>query len=197
MRPASDGAAGTAHSLTEFSQSSESHHHLPEGRLASVLRTWSAVENTAVGLLAAASLGIVVYTIFVRLLVPSLTPSWADETIVYLMIWATLIACSGVTAQNRHVRADLLTNRLSERRQAWLELISYVCGAIFTALLTWYGTSVVKEAWEFGDLSTTTLRFPMWIYYACLPVGAGLMTIRYLILIGLMATGFRALGRTR
>ena len=31
----------------------------------------------------------------------------------------------------------------------------------------------------------------MWIYYACLPVGAALMTIRYLILVYLTATGSR------
>ena len=46
-----------------------------------------------------------------------------------------------------------------------------------------------REAWEFGDLLTTTLRFPTWVYYACVPVGAGPMTLRYLILLGLMATG--------
>ena len=61
----------------------------------------------------------------------------------------------------------------------------------FTAVLTVYGYRVALDAYEFGDLSTTTLRFPMWIYYACLPVGAGLMTLRYLVLVGLMATGFR------
>jgi TRAP-type C4-dicarboxylate transport system permease small subunit len=57
-------------------------------------------------------------------------------------------------------------------------------------VLAYYGYLVAKDAFEFGDLSTTTLRFPMWIYYSCLPVGAALMTVRYLLLIGLMATGF-------
>lgn len=196
MHTASDGAVNTAPPLTEFSQPSEVHYRAPEGRLAKVLRAWSTVENTIVGVLAAASLLIVVYTIFVRLLVPSLTPSWADETTVYVMIWATLIACSGVTAQNRHVRADLLTSALSAQRQTTLEVLSYVCGAAFTAVLAWYGYLITKDAWEFGDLSTTTLRFPMWIYYACLPVGAGLMTIRYLVLIGLAASGSRPPTRT-
>ena len=32
----------------------------------------------------------------------------------------------------------------------------------------------------------------MWIYYACLPVGAALMAIRYLILVYLTVTGSRA-----
>ena len=182
----------TATPVTEFTQVSEPHYRAPEGRLASVLRAWSAVESTIVGLLAAITLCIVLYTIVVRLAAPSLTPSWADETTVYLMIWATFIALSGVTAENRHVRADLVTNALPRRYQAGLELLSFICGAAFTALLAWYGLAVARDAYEFGDLSTTTLRFPMWIYYACLPVGAALMSIRYLILVYLTATGSRA-----
>lgn len=191
MPPDNDALLDVAHPVTEFSQTAEAHYRAPEGGLARFLRAWSAVENTIVGLLAATTLAIVVYTIFVRLFAPRLNPSWADETTVYLMIWATFIACSGVTAENRHVRADLLTSRMSERRRAAFEFVSYICGAAFTAVLAYYGYLVAKDAWEFGDLSTTTLRFPMWIYYTCLPVGAGLMTLRYLILIGLMATGFR------
>lgn len=181
----------TATPLTEFTQASEPHYRAPEGRLARLIRAWSSVENTIVGLLAGITLCIVVYTIVVRLAVPSLTPSWADETTVYLMIWATFIALSGVTAENRHVRADLLTNSLSPRPQAALELLSFVCGAVFAALLAWYGLAVARDAWEFNDLSTTTLRFPMWIYYAALPVGAVLMTVRYAILVYLAATGSR------
>jgi len=187
MLSANSGVSETA-PVTEFTQTAEA-HRAPTGRLGRFLAAWSAVENTIVGLLAAVTLAIVVYTIAVRLVVPRLTPSWAEETTVYLMIWATLIACSGVTAQNRHVRADLLTSRLTPRHQAVFEFISYACGAAFTATLAWYGFQVARDAYEFGDLSTTTLRFPMWIYYASLPVGAGLMALRYLILLGVMASG--------
>lgn len=175
--------------LTEFSQSAEPLIAAPKGRLGGVLRVWDRAENVVVGVLAALTLGIVVYTIFVRLVVPGLTPSWADETTVYLMIWATMIACSGVTATRHHVRADLLTSTLSPKSQARLELLSNICGMAFCGLLAWYGFAVARDAWEFDDLSTTTLRFPMWIYYACLPVGAGLMSLRYLILTWLMLTG--------
>lgn len=187
----------TAPPLTEFSQAATPRYRAPAERLSGLLRGWSAVENAVVGLLAAITLGIVVYTIAVRLAVPSLTPSWADETTVYLMVWATFIASSGVTAENRHVRADLLTNRLSPRAQTTLEFLSYVAGVVFAALLTWYGFAVARDAWEFGDLSTTTLRFPMWIYYAALPVGAALMTVRYGILVYLLATGSKSPERSR
>jgi C4-dicarboxylate transporter DctQ subunit len=182
----------TSNPITEFTQLPEPHHRAPEGRLAALLRAWSWAEDVVVGLLAAISLGIIMYTIVVRLAVPSLTPSWADETTVYLMIWATFIALSGVTGENQHVRADLITNTLPRRYQAALELLSFACGAAFAALLAWYGLAVAMDAREFGDVSTTTLRFPMWIYYACLPVGATLMAIRYTILVYLTVTGLMA-----
>lgn len=178
--------------VTEFSQLGEPDNPALKGRLARALRTWGAIENTIVGLLAMITLLIVVYTIVIRVVMPSLTPSWADETIVYLMIWATFIALSGVTGGNRHVRADLVTNAIPPQHHRALELLSLVCGAVFAALLAWYGFAVAKDAWEFGDLSTTTLRFPMWIYYAALPTGAALMALRYAILVYLTATRSRA-----
>ena len=193
MPPDSNRGVSVAHPVAEFSHAGEPLHGAPApGRLARFLRGWAAVENTVVGLLALATLCIVIYTIFMRFFIPRLTPSWTDETAVYLMIWGTFIALSAVTAQNGHVRADLVTNSLPERPRAFVELLSYICGVAFGAVLTWYGYAVAKDAYEFGDLSTTTLRFPMWIYYACLPAGAALMTLRYALLAALMIAGHGA-----
>jgi len=184
-----------APTLTEFSQFSEQRSQAAPTGLARMLQFWSSIENVVVGLLAAAALCVVIYTIGVRLVAPSLTPSWSDEITVYLVIWATFIACSSVTAENRHVRADLVTSQLSPRNRAVLECISNIAGAIFTAIMCWYGYEVARDAYEFGDLSTTTLRFPMWIYYASLPVGTALMSIRYLLLTYMAIIGLRAADR--
>jgi C4-dicarboxylate transporter, DctQ subunit len=184
-----------APSLTEFSQLSEQRSQATPTGLTRTLHVWSSIESAVVGVLAAAALCVVIYTIVVRLVAPTLTPSWSDEVTVYLMIWGIFIACSSVTAENGHVRADLVTSQLSPRNQTVLECVSNIAGAIFTAILCWYGYEVARDAYEFGDLSTTTLRFPMWIYYACLPVGAALMSIRYLLLTYMTIIGLRASDR--
>jgi TRAP-type C4-dicarboxylate transport system permease small subunit len=161
----------------------------PRHGIVRALQRWTKIEGIVVGILTAVALVIVAYTIFVRFLFPSLTPIWADEVTVYVVIWATFIACSGLTAENGHVRADLVTSLLGRRGRAACELVAHLCGLSFAVLLAYYGTLVAYEAWDFGDLSTTTLRFPMWIYYVALPVGAALIALRHGFALALAAAG--------
>jgi TRAP-type C4-dicarboxylate transport system permease small subunit len=170
---------------------------VPRGGIVTALRLWTRIEGGGVGSLTAVALAIVSYTILVRSLVPELTPIWADEVTVYIVIWATFIACSGLTAENAHVRADLLTSRLGRRGSALCEALAHLCGLGFAVLLVYYGYQVAFEAWDFGDLSTTTLRFPMWIYYAALPVGAALIALRHLLALALAAAGVAPLAEER
>jgi C4-dicarboxylate transporter DctQ subunit len=45
----------------------------------------------------------------------------------------------------------------------------------------WYGWVVVDTALLFDQRSSSDLQFPIWIYYTALPVGGGLMFLRYII----------------
>jgi TRAP-type C4-dicarboxylate transport system permease small subunit len=47
--------------------------------------------------------------------------------------------------------------------------------------LAWYGWRIVVDAAAIDERSASDLRFPMWIYYAALPAGSMLMSIRYAI----------------
>ena len=51
----------------------------------------------------------------------------------------------------------------------------------FTSGMVWYGWEVVNTALLLDQRSSSDLQFPMWIYYLALPVGGGLMLIRYLV----------------
>jgi TRAP-type C4-dicarboxylate transport system permease small subunit len=97
--------------------------------------------------------------------------------------------------KNKNLERPIRFHRIATRSSApgpkasiLLEFLSYVCGAVFGGFLAWYGFTAANDAWQFDDLSTTTLRFPMWIYYASLPVGAALMTLRYVVLAFLCLT---------
>jgi TRAP-type C4-dicarboxylate transport system permease small subunit len=63
---------------------------------------------------------------------------------------------------------------------------------VFCGALVWYGRQVVEIALRIDEHSASDLRFPMWVYYAALPTGGLLMSIRYVIrLIGLVARSGR------
>ena len=141
---------------------------------------WIRFEEVLVGGLAFAALLVCSYNVFVRYFLPRLTIEAADEVQVYLVIWAVFLALGLVTAADRHVRADLFVAMFPAGFRRWVGIFGELLGFAFALLLLGYGSAITWQTWSFGDLSTTSLRFPMWIYTAALPAGALLMAVAYL-----------------
>jgi C4-dicarboxylate transporter DctQ subunit len=137
------------------------------------------LEQVLVGGVALAALVLCSYNVLVRYFYPSLVLEWSDEVQVYLVIWAIFLALGLVTAADRHVKADLLVGMFSAKTQKFLLLSAEVLGLAFAVFLAAYGAAVTWQTYDYGDVSTTSLRFPLWIYAAALPAGALLMALRY------------------
>jgi len=146
-----------------------------------MLRLWDAAERWIIGLLGVTALAICVWQIVGRYISPRLALAWGEELSVYVIIWAALLTGSQLVRSDGHVRADIVLRMLPPRRQRAVEIVNCALAAAFCAGLAWFGWLAAWDAWEIGERSTTALAFPMWIYYAALPVAALLMTIRYLI----------------
>lgn len=144
-----------------------------------MLAAWNAIERGLAGLLAGAALIVALVAAFTRYLAPDYAPDWGDEMTVFLAVWSVFIAASLLVHEERHVRADLVLRILPPGLQRALEVATSLAALALTATLAWYGAEMVRQAIEFDDRTASTLRFPLWIYYACLPAGCALMALRY------------------
>lgn len=150
----------------------------------------SRFEQVLVGSIALAALALCTYNVVVRYFQPALVVEWGDEVQVYLVIWAIFLALGLVCAADRHVKADLFVGMFKVPVQRRLLLLADVLGLGFSIFLVIYGSLVTWETYDYGDVSITSLRFPLWIYAAALPVGGLLMAVRYLMrLVGLLRKG--------
>jgi len=166
------GQATLARALAEKAKAELSSHAAPRS-------VWTRLEEIVVGGLALAALLVCSYNVSVRYFIPSLTLEASDEVQVYLVIWAVFLALGLVTAADRHVRADLFVAMFPAGFRRLVTLFGELLGLAFALLLVGYGATVTWQTWSFGDVSTTSLRFPLWIYSAALPVGALLMAVAY------------------
>jgi len=146
----------------------------------------SRFEQILVGSIALAALALCTYNVVVRYFLPTLVLEWSDEVQVYLVIWAIFLSLGLVTAADRHVKADLFVGMFKAPTQRRLLLLADVLGLGFSIFLVVYGSLVAWETYDFGDVSITSLRFPLWIYAAALPVGGLLMAVRYLMRLTVM-----------
>lgn len=139
------------------------------------------VDSVLIGGLGLAALLLASVNVLLRTFLPHLTIEWGDEVQVYLVVWAVCLAFGALTASGRHIRADLFVALLPAGGRAALATFADLLGLAVSAVLFWFALLATWEAWDFGDVSTTTLRFPLWIYQAALPTGMALMALRHAI----------------
>lgn len=144
-------------------------------------RLWNRVERTLVGVLGAAALLIAVVQVFGRYIDPANAITWAEEVIVYIAVWAVMLAASQLVRTDGHVRPDLVLRLLRPGVQRWIEMFNCLVAIAFTFGMVWYGWQVVNSALLLDQRSPSDLQFPIWIYYAALPTGGFLMLVRYVI----------------
>jgi C4-dicarboxylate transporter, DctQ subunit len=146
-----------------------------------VLHWWDKVEETLVGLLGLIALVIGLLQVIGRYFDPERAISYAEEVIVYLIIWAIMIVSSQLVRRDGHVRPDLVLRLLPPRYLRIMEIFNCLVAVVFCAALVLYGWQIVDTSLLIDETSSTDLQFPMWIYYLALPVGSALMLIRYLM----------------
>jgi C4-dicarboxylate transporter DctQ subunit len=150
-------------------------------KAAVALNWWDRIEETLVGLLGLTALVIGVLQVVGRYFDPARAISYAEEVIVYLIIWAIMIVSSQLVRRDGHVRPDLILRLLPPRYLRLVEIFNCLVAIVFCSALVWYGWEIVDTSLLINETSSTDLQFPMWIYYLALPVGGALMLVRYLM----------------
>jgi C4-dicarboxylate transporter, DctQ subunit len=137
------------------------------------------IEGLLVGGLAILALVLCTYNVVVRYFHPAWTLEMIDEVQVYVIVWAVFLALGAVTISDRHVKSDLFVSFFPPPLRHAVEVFVDLLGLGFGVLLIWYGGLAAYQSWSYGDVSTTSLRFPLWIYVSALPAGGLTLAIGY------------------
>jgi TRAP-type C4-dicarboxylate transport system permease small subunit len=97
--------------------------------------------------------------------------SFSDELVTYLVVWALLIGVGVGERENIHIRATIITERLSPRAQLWLARATLALTVVFGLVMIWYGGLITWQRYALHEVSPTILQFPQWIARICIPVG--------------------------
>src|SRR5262245_27726970 len=101
---------------------------------------------------------------------------WADEAMVFLVIWSIFLAAVAVTYDGSHLTMDLFSTRLPRRWQRVLDVvIAAVCLATFV-FMTWQALTVVRTLLR-NDQRSIALDMPIAIAHAALLVGFAAMAL--------------------
>jgi TRAP-type C4-dicarboxylate transport system permease small subunit len=90
---------------------------------------------------------------------------WAEEVLVFLMIWGVCFGASAVTYDNRHLDMDLFVGLFPPRVRSVLEIVKLLALVGFSAFTAANASTIVALMARNGQVSITA-GVPMTIPYA-------------------------------
>lgn len=140
------------------------------------------------GLLILASVFVVCHMVAMRYFLGRPT-IWQTEFVIYAVIASTLVGAPYVLLTRGHVNMDILPLYAGPALRFALALAAGLLSLAFCLVLVWYGTAYWLEVWREGWHSDTIWRVPLWIPYAALPVGMGVLSLQYVADLAALLTG--------
>lgn len=115
----------------------------------------------------------------------------ADPLMRVAVLWIALLGAMVATRQRRHVTVDLLSRFLRPGLRRWTEAATHAFTASICGLIAWHAGRLVY--YEFTEPTLAFAGLPVWMAQAILPIGFGLIALRYLLyLVRTLVTGPRA-----
>src|SRR4030042_5886147 len=94
---------------------------------------WTRVEKFIVGVLAFSATMIAFYGVISRYILKR-PPDWAEEIVIYLIIWSVFITASILAAEKGPVAALLLVERFSLKTRRYLAVFNGLGALVFCVL---------------------------------------------------------------
>lgn len=139
----------------------------------------TAVERAMVGSLLIIMTSVVCYGVFERFVL-KFGQGWTEEVSRYITVWATYIGASYGVKMGSHIGVDVFVDYiLPARFRPQVLIVTTLCCLTFTVWMT-------SLAWQYterlmGGATSPALFIPMWTVYIAIPIGCGMMSIRYIL----------------
>ncbi len=104
---------------------------------------------------------------------------WGDALVRVLVLWVTFIGATIASRNDEHIRIDLLTRFTDARSTVWLDRFRSLFTAFIAGVFAWYSYEFVRLDYEDGIMAFASV--PAWVCELAMPVGGGLICLRYLI----------------
>ena len=135
-------------------------------------------ENALLAAMLLALLLLAVVQIGMRLLFES-GLSWAESLSRMGVLWVALLGALGATRQRHHIMIDVFQRLSGPRLRRALWGVTQLAAAVVAALLAYFGAGLVGLEREAPV--PFVLGIPSWVPMLALPVGFGLMSLRFVV----------------
>ena len=98
----------------------------------------------------------------------------------FLLVGVVFLSLAYVQSLRAHFNVDLITSRLSPRAQAVLLIVGHIICIFVFAIITWQSGFRAWVAWSTGQTREGLISFPLWPAKSMIPIGTGLLCLRFI-----------------
>src|SRR4051812_5068963 len=114
---------------------------------------------------------------------------WQTDFVTWSLVAATFLGSPYLLLTRGHVNVDVLPLYLGNTGRYRLALASILMSLAFCAVMTVLTFNFWQEAWENNWRSESMWRARLWIPYAAMPIGLGLLTLQFIADLISLVTG--------
>ena len=101
----------------------------------------------------------------------------AIEMSGYLLVGIVFLGLAYTQRRGQHISIVMLTDKLPLEKRRALKIATLILSAIFIIWLTWFTFGPVLQNYRLKAISLTLVHTPLWIPYAFIPLGLGMLAI--------------------
>jgi TRAP-type C4-dicarboxylate transport system permease small subunit len=152
------------------------------------VRVLSQLSGIVAAGLTATAVVVVCQMVFVRYVLNE-TTIWQTDFVTFSLVAATFIGSPYVLLTKGHVNVDVLPLYAGARARWWLALVAILISLSFALTMAVLTAQFWHEAWENNWRSESMWRARLWIPYAAMPIGLGVLTLQYIVDLINLVTG--------
>jgi TRAP-type mannitol/chloroaromatic compound transport system permease small subunit len=118
------------------------------------------------------------YEVIVRYFIGKPT-SWSNELSSHVFAVYMMLGGAYVLMKKGHVTMDILSSRLKPRAKALIEVLTFVVGASFLAVLIWKGGAVAVKTIATNEHAASVWAPSMIPFRLCMPMGGALFLLQH------------------
>ncbi len=135
-------------------------------------------EKGAVTALLGTMIVVVFLQVFFRFVIKGSLP-WSEELSRYIMVWAVFFGASMGAKSGAHIGVEVFVNLFPPNVRRAMTIVSGLLTQTFCVMVLVLSLQVVFSIYEMGQVSPA-MEIPMYIPYLAVPVGAVMMSIRFM-----------------
>lgn len=142
-----------------------------------ILRT---IERVLLGALMLAMSFAYVVNVVARNLVPALAPqlAWIEEATLIALAWVVFLGLGLALERGRHIAMSAFLERIRGPAKPWIIGAINLVGLLFSLYIAKIGMDISLFVYRSGQVSPTLNLSMIWLY-GVMPVGFGLLALRY------------------